>query len=869
MQSEGAFQSIIPNHNGNRTAVSSGENTVLQSYFSSPPPLVRHMEPSSKYVLRSEPQLSLSLDDFIPPHLQKGMSPKGSGSPITVTAPFSGTSLPETKTKPVFKIPVIHGSGAHTLNFEFRDTPRKPQEMFTTHSPTVQSNGGVELNGLNKPHSPPSSNRKHTTPCDTDRNTKGLKWLKYDGIGPVDETGMPIASRSSVNKPKDWYKSMFKQIHKKPPEYDFDSDTQNYSDSESILSGRPSLQLSDAVHSGLLAVRSDPTSIAYGSISKWRGLEPAGRESDRETLLMEPRSIFEYEPGKSSILDQEKQAEDRHLQENNNWFQLLSNLEGSNLPKKPLVDCPAERLSQSIESPLEAFPTKAPTADTQVSVKTSPSPHTMKGWSQVDGSYRLPSSPRMEGGASGWNKSPTVQKSMGHPRNSFPGDRTGSVEAVEGPVKREEKKMKAARAKFDFQAQSPKELMLQKGDIVYIHRQVDKNWYEGEHHGRVGIFPTNYIEILSPTESPKPIKSPTIQVLEYGEAVAQFNFKGDLPVELSFRKGERISLVRRVDENWFEGKISGTSRQGIFPASYVQVVKRPRIKTLEDYPTCNTSPPLQQAISSPVPVLSDHADYNNPLSPSTISPHSPNQHLAQTLPSFNSSLHSNSSPRVSSPYSPITRQHTDPVSSSTSLQYSKNSPCSPTQQYEMTPQTTSQFQFSGGSLATPTFQQQADHFLNVTTLQNTQVSPVSPSFQGTNNLPKAPLNLNTVGPTTSSEGLLTTASQLRSPASQGVKSSPSSTPQSMASTNPSLQPKVISQNSLAAQLMPSAISAVTNSWSPYKAIYNYSPQNNDELELKEGDVVDVMQKCDDGWFVGTSRRTQTFGTFPGNYVAQV
>ena len=33
-------------------------------------------------------------------------------------------------------------------------------------------------------------------------------------------------------------------------------------------------------------------------------------------------------------------------------------------------------------------------------------------------------------------------------------------------------------------------------------------------------------------------------------------------------------------------------------------------------------------------------------------------------------------------------------------------------------------------------------------------------------------------------------------------------------------------------------------------LYNYLPRNEDELELREGDVVDVMEKCDDGWFVG-------------------
>lgn len=40
-----------------------------------------------------------------------------------------------------------------------------------------------------------------------------------------------------------------------------------------------------------------------------------------------------------------------------------------------------------------------------------------------------------------------------------------------------------------------REMTLKKGDVVYIHRQVDANWYEGEHHGRAGIFPTTYVEV--------------------------------------------------------------------------------------------------------------------------------------------------------------------------------------------------------------------------------------------------------------------------------------------------------------------------------------------------------------------------------------
>ncbi|KAK0399527.1 hypothetical protein QR680_003091 [Steinernema hermaphroditum] len=52
----------------------------------------------------------------------------------------------------------------------------------------------------------------------------------------------------------------------------------------------------------------------------------------------------------------------------------------------------------------------------------------------------------------------------------------------------------------------------------------------------------------------------------------------------------------------------------------------------------------------------------------------------------------------------------------------------------------------------------------------------------------------------------------------------------------------------------------------YRALYPYSPKNADELELQPNDIVFVVEKCDDGWYIGTLLRTGQFGTFPGNYV---
>ncbi|XP_041080316.1 sorbin and SH3 domain-containing protein 2-like isoform X18 [Polyodon spathula] len=234
-----------------------------------------------------------------------------------------------------------------------------------------------------------------------------------------------------------------------------------------------------------------------------------------------------------------------------------------------------------------------------------------------------------------------------------------------------------ARAIYDFKAQTSKELTFKKGDTVYILRQIDQNWYEGEHHGRVGIFPISYVEKLSSTEKSQPARPPPpAQIREIGEAVAKYTFTADTNVELSLRKGERVVLLRQVDQNWYEGKIPGTGKQGIFPVSYVDFIKKGSNRNPGDCP----DPSIPQSYSSDM----IHT-------------------LAATKPQL-------------------------PVLVQDNLQ-------------------------SGGE--------------------------------------------------------------------------------------------------------------------PFQALYNYTPRNEDELELNEGDVIDVMEKCDDGWFVGTSRRNKLFGTFPGNYVKRL
>ncbi|XP_066505496.1 endophilin-A3b [Hoplias malabaricus] len=51
---------------------------------------------------------------------------------------------------------------------------------------------------------------------------------------------------------------------------------------------------------------------------------------------------------------------------------------------------------------------------------------------------------------------------------------------------------------------------------------------------------------------------------------ALYNFKPENHGELGFKEGDFIILTNRVDENWYEGLLSGES--GFFPISYVQVL---------------------------------------------------------------------------------------------------------------------------------------------------------------------------------------------------------------------------------------------------------------------------------------------------------
>ena len=55
----------------------------------------------------------------------------------------------------------------------------------------------------------------------------------------------------------------------------------------------------------------------------------------------------------------------------------------------------------------------------------------------------------------------------------------------------------------------------------------------------------------------------------------------------------------------------------------------------------------------------------------------------------------------------------------------------------------------------------------------------------------------------------------------------------------------------------------------YKVLHNFNSRNPEELSLNKEEIVRVVERCRDGWFIGFIEKTKAFGLFPGNFVELV
>eukprot|EP01102_Stenamoeba_stenopodia_P019360 TRINITY_DN7297_c0_g1_i1.p1 TRINITY_DN7297_c0_g1~~TRINITY_DN7297_c0_g1_i1.p1 ORF type:complete len:937 (+),score=336.38 TRINITY_DN7297_c0_g1_i1:194-3004(+) len=131
------------------------------------------------------------------------------------------------------------------------------------------------------------------------------------------------------------------------------------------------------------------------------------------------------------------------------------------------------------------------------------------------------------------------------------------------------------KALYDFPGKESNQLPLKKGDIIPVKLvPADGNpWWLGELDGRKGYFPMNYVQKIAENEdtATKDAEEPKVLLR------AAFDFEGRNTTELSFKKGQLITLIKKLqpEGGWWKGEIvdpSGTKTVGNFPSNYVTVI---------------------------------------------------------------------------------------------------------------------------------------------------------------------------------------------------------------------------------------------------------------------------------------------------------
>ncbi|XP_060519309.1 intersectin-2 isoform X2 [Cylas formicarius] len=148
---------------------------------------------------------------------------------------------------------------------------------------------------------------------------------------------------------------------------------------------------------------------------------------------------------------------------------------------------------------------------------------------------------------------------------------TAGVQVMKG------KKPEIASVIAPYQASSPEQLSLARGQLIMIRKKTDSGWWEGELQAKgrkrqVGWFPASYVKVLNSSGKISGRSTPVSttrmqQEVVIDKVVALYAYTAANPDELSFLKDDIINVTAREEEAWWRGELNGVS--GLFPSNYV------------------------------------------------------------------------------------------------------------------------------------------------------------------------------------------------------------------------------------------------------------------------------------------------------------
>ncbi|XP_015921274.2 intersectin-1 isoform X1 [Parasteatoda tepidariorum] len=141
-----------------------------------------------------------------------------------------------------------------------------------------------------------------------------------------------------------------------------------------------------------------------------------------------------------------------------------------------------------------------------------------------------------------------------------------------------------------YKATGPEQLSLEKGQLIQVRKKTSGGWWEGEvqvkgKKRQVGWFPASYVKELSGSRASSNRTTPESMLYsrfndnlsnggpqQSDQVVALYPFSGQHGDELTFQKGDIITLVNTDDPSWWKGDLNGAV--GLFPSNYVEVINK-------------------------------------------------------------------------------------------------------------------------------------------------------------------------------------------------------------------------------------------------------------------------------------------------------
>lgn len=186
---------------------------------------------------------------------------------------------------------------------------------------------------------------------------------------------------------------------------------------------------------------------------------------------------------------------------------------------------------------------------------------------------------------------------------SFPATHVGDATLIPGPqitaeVKQQARKAHSrkkhkkhaemvATAAHSFKARTLDELTFSRGEVITIIGSEGADFWKAKLNTKVGYVPKAYVS--EPVARNASVSESAARNASMSEPVARnasakqspsptkwqacYAFTGRSADELSFKQGDLIELIEKIDVSWWKGKLEGVL--GIFPSNYVKELDAP------------------------------------------------------------------------------------------------------------------------------------------------------------------------------------------------------------------------------------------------------------------------------------------------------